>query len=160
MTIEELQDPELFTSYPHISAKSYLRETVSAAYNTPSMIEQAWRETVERLDIYSEAREHVAAFMFNTKMEIIGWNLVSVGSIDQCVLDPKSLMRPVILSGCASFCLAHNHPSGDTQPSNADISITERVAEAGKILNCHLKDHIIIGNNSTSPYSFAEKGGI
>lgn len=73
-------------------------------------------------------------------------------------LQADRLLRPCILSNASGFIAAHNHPSGDTAPSRADIQVTRELREAGKTMGIPLIDHIIIGDAYSEPYSFNEAG--
>ena len=96
--------------------------------------------------LQEEDREKLIVCCLDTKNQPTAINVVSVGSLNSSA----------ILSNSASIILFHNHPSGDTIPSNEDKLITERIKESGEILGIKLLDHIIIGNNSYK--SFKEEG--
>jgi len=88
--------------------------------------------------------------MLDTKHKVIGINTVSIGNLNSCLVHPREVFKPAILSNTAAIILGHNHPSGDTKPSNEDIEITRRIAEAGKLLSISVLDHIIVGEGFTS----------
>lgn len=101
------------------------------------------------------AEEQIYLICFNSKGIPQGFFLISQGSIDHSILSIRSIFNRALLIGAACIFLAHNHPSGDCSPSKNDILVTERVKEAGKLLEIPLVDHIIIGNGHY--YSFQEK---
>jgi DNA repair protein RadC len=102
-------------------------------------------------------REHFAALLLDTKNQLIGITTVSVGDLSSALVHPREVFKPAILSNAASVILAHNHPSGDPQPSPEDIATTRRLQEAGQILGIEVLDHVVIGDASRWA-SLREKG--
>jgi DNA repair protein RadC len=86
---------------------------------------------------------------------IIGFEKVSVGNINSSIVDPRSVFRSAIVSNSASIIVAHNHPSGNNEPSEEDISITKKLVESGKLLGVHVFDHIIFAEDTYT--SFVER---
>ena len=86
---------------------------------------------------------------------IIGFEKVSVGNINSSIVDPRSVFRSAIVSNSASIIVAHNHPSGNNEPSSEDISITKKLVESGKLLGVHVFDHIIFAEDTYT--SFVER---
>ena len=103
-------------------------------------------------------REHFIVLLVNRKNEVIGINTVSVGSLIGSVVSPREVFKPAILSNAAAIIGAHNHPSGDPKPSAEDRALTERLYQAGKLLDIPVLDHIIIGDGNTAYFSFADNG--
>ena len=91
-------------------------------------------------------REHFVVILLDTKNRVIGLNTVSVGILDSSLVHPREVYKPAILSNAASILVAHNHPSGQPEPSAEDKRITERLHQAGKILGIDLIDHVILGD--------------
>lgn len=83
-------------------------------------------------------------------------DLVSIGSLNQSIVHPRSVFQTACLSNAAALILIHQHPSGDPSPSSEDISITRRLKEAGEIMGIKVLDHIIIGDGEY--VSFVERG--
>ena len=79
---------------------------------------------------------------------IIGFEKVSVGNINSSIVDPRSVFRSAIVSNSASIIVAHNHPSGNNEPSEEDIAITKKLVESGKLLGVHVFDHLIFAENT------------
>ena len=90
-------------------------------------------------------REHVIALILNTKNRIIGVNVVSIGSVNECIVSPREVFKPALILGATAVLLVHNHPSGDATPSPEDYAVTERLKNAGTILGIELIDHVVIG---------------
>ena len=91
-------------------------------------------------------REHFRVIYLNTKNYVIAIEKISIGSLSSSIVHPREVFKKAIEKSAAAIILAHNHPSGDPEPSKEDIKVTQRVAEAGKILGIDVLDHIIIGD--------------
>lgn len=91
-------------------------------------------------------KEHFICIFLDTKNGIIGKETVSIGCLNASIVHPRELFRGAIKRSCASIICAHNHPSGNAEPSPEDIDITKRIAEAGAIIGIDVLDHIVIGN--------------
>lgn len=107
----------------------------------------SWQALLDylRADLAHINVERVRVLHLNSKNMLIRDELVSEGSIDQSAIYIREVIRRALELGSASLILVHNHPSGDTQPSRADISVTRDIVEAGKRLNIAVHDHVIIG---------------
>ncbi len=95
-------------------------------------------------DIRNSKREHFVAFYLDTRSKLIERQIISIGTLNASLVHPREVFEPAIVLHAASVIVAHNHPSGDTEPSDDDIVSTKRLTEAGKILGIELLDHIII----------------
>jgi len=104
-------------------------------------------------------RECFAVVLLNSKNRIIGINTVSIGSLTQSIAEPREVFKPAILSNAAAVILAHNHPSGDPQPSQNDKAATVRLKQAGEVLGIKVLDHIITGDPGKY-YSFTTAEGV
>lgn len=127
-----------------------VREAPAKKYQllNPEDIYDLLYKEVAKLD-----REHFWVIPLTTKNQVIGINLVSMGSLTSSVVHPREVFKPAILANAARVILAHNHPSGDPMPSPDDIAITMRIRDAGNILNIEVVEHIILGDKTY--YSFA-----
>ncbi len=92
-------------------------------------------------------KEHFLVLLLNTKHEIIAHDLVSIGTSDKTFAEPKQVFKLALQLSAYAICVCHNHPSGHILPSKADISLTERLVESGKLLGIPVVDHLIIGEN-------------
>ena len=101
-------------------------------------------------------KEHMKLVLLNVKCNLISVEEISVGSLNASIVHPREVFNPAIRKSSASIIMVHNHPSGDPAPSSEDISITARIAEAGKLIGIELVDHIIIGDGKY--VSMKEKG--
>ena len=101
-------------------------------------------------------RELFVVIPLNTKNVPLGVNLVAVGSVDSATVHPREVFKPAILASATSIILAHNHPSGDPQPSRQDKTLTHKLVEAGELLGIEVLDHIIVGRGRY--YSLRDAG--
>ncbi len=99
------------------------------------------------LELRDKNREHFMGILLNTKSEMIKVVEISVGTLDSSIAHPRDIFRDAIISNAASMIIAHNHPSGDPSPSKADILVTQRLVEVGKIIGIDLLDHVVLGDN-------------
>ncbi|MDB8565189.1 JAB domain-containing protein [Turicibacter sanguinis] len=109
------------------------------------------KEQLEGLD-----REQFIIACLNTKNEPTNISVVSVGTLNKAIVHPREVFKTAILSNAANVIAFHNHPSGDTEPSQQDIQLTNRLYEAGELLGIKLLDHLIIGDGTFT--SLKEKG--
>ena len=109
------------------------------------------KEQLEGLD-----REQFIIACLNTKNEPTNISVVSVGSLNKAIVHPREVFKTAILSNAASVMAFHNHPSGETTPSQQDIQLTNRLYEVGELLGIKLLDHLIIGDRTFT--SLKEKG--
>ena len=91
-----------------------------------------------------EHREHFLVLLLNARHEVMAKETVSVGSLNASIVHPREVFKPAVLASAASIVLVHNHPSGDPEPSEEDLSITKRLVEAGELLGIGVLDHVII----------------
>ncbi len=115
---------------------------VRPVIRTPADVAALVMEEMRYLD-----REHFRVVGLNTKNQVIAVDQVSVGSLNASLVHPREVFKPMIARSAAAVVLLHNHPSGDPAPSREDIQITQRLAEAGRILGIEVLDHVVIGDN-------------
>ena len=107
------------------------------------------REVFDYLkDMRDLPREHMRGIYLNSHHKIIHDEVVSIGTVNSSLIHPREVFKPAIEYGAAAVILAHNHPSNDITPSQADIEVTKQLIAAGKLIGIHLVDHIIIGRDS------------
>jgi DNA repair protein RadC len=91
-------------------------------------------------------KECFKVLLLNIKNEIVSIEDVSIGNINTSLVDAREVFRLAVKKGAASVVLVHNHPSGNPEPSDADIIITKRLAEAGELLGIKVVDHLVVGD--------------
>ena len=101
-------------------------------------------------------REHFIALFLDSRSAVIGMHTVSVGTLTESLVHPREVFKGAILANAASLIVAHNHPSGDHFPSEADLAVTSKLKESGRILGIPLEDHVVIGAEGFT--SFRQQG--
>lgn len=104
----------------------------------------------------SEKQEHFCAAFMNSKNGVISTRTIHIGTVNMSVVGPREVFREAVRENAAGVIVAHNHPSGDPEPSPEDIQVTQRLAEVGETLDIPLLDHIIVGQDRF--VSFYERG--
>ena len=99
-----------------------------------------------------KTREHLAALYLNARNEVVFKKHIFVGTLDANIAHPREIFEQALTNHASAVILVHNHPSGDPEPSKADLEITKRILEAGKIMGIDVLDHIII--TKTKVFSF------
>ena len=105
---------------------------------------------IVRSQLKGKKKEHFLVLCLDTRNHLINYKLISVGSLDTSVVHPREVFKEAISSHAASVIFAHNHPSGDPEPSKEDIELTKRLAKAGEIMGIDVLDHIIVCDKSYS----------
>ena len=106
-------------------------------------------------------KESLRVVLLDSKLRLLCVEQVSLGSLNESLAHPREILRPAVLHNAYAFILVHNHPSGDSSPSDADRRVTMRLADAAKMLQVTFFDHVILGSPSAerAPYfSFREAG--
>jgi DNA repair protein RadC len=103
-----------------------------------------------------QVRERFITFWLSAKNAISGFEVVSEGTLNGSLVHPREVFHGAITARAASIIIAHNHPSGNTEPSAEDIEITRQIKDAGRILGIPLHDHLIITGEGFT--SLAERG--
>lgn len=101
-------------------------------------------------------REYFLVLCLDTRNKINAVNVVSVGTVNVSPIHPREVFKAAILANATSVILAHNHPSGDPEPSPEDIQVTGQLVQVGKILGIEVLDHIIVGDEGY--FTFKRKG--
>lgn len=102
-------------------------------------------------------KEEFFLILLNRAKYVTGWLKISSGGTAGTIVDPKIIFVVALKTNADSIILGHNHPSGNLKPSDADIKITTRIQEAGKLFEISLLDHLIVSPDG-SYYSFADEG--
>ena len=102
-----------------------------------------------------KAGEEFYTVYLNTKLHVIGLEMVSRGTLNASLVHPREVFKGALLANAHALILAHNHPSGNVEPSAADKNVTKTLVSAGKLLDVQILDHVIIGSKS-GYFSFSE----
>lgn len=120
--------------------------------NNPDTAIRVMNEFLSQMD-----RELFCIVNLQADLTPINMNIVSVGSLNEALINPREIFKSAILSNAHSMMLIHNHPSGNLTPSTSDIQTTARMQELGELMGISLVDHIITGRDGNY-YSFRDKG--
>ncbi|MBA3724640.1 MAG: DNA repair protein RadC [Candidatus Levybacteria bacterium] len=138
-----------------ILAALELGERVYSPEMLGKVLVRSTEDAVDQLKEFSQKKqEHLVVLYLNARHELLQKETIGIGSLNSMVITPKEIYGPALQLPCASIIIAHNHPSGDPDPSDDDIKFTQRVHEAGEVLGIRLVDHIVI--TKASYFSFRE----
>lgn len=126
------------------------RPKIISSFDAYDILVNAWE--LNKIDLV----EHFNILLLNKANHCIGFSHISSGGTSACFVDPKIVFATALKANASSIIAAHNHPSGNLQPSRADIALTEKLVAAGKMLDLPVMDHLII--TPLKYYSFAEDG--
>jgi DNA repair protein RadC len=132
------------------STKDYPEIGGTPKITSPALLYQNFRSI-----FHNEVKEKFVVFWLSSSNKVIGFEVISEGNLNSSIVHPREVFRGAIVATCASIIIAHNHPSGNSDPSSEDVQITKRIVEASKILDIPLFDHIIFTNDSYC--SFVER---
>jgi DNA repair protein RadC len=108
-------------------------------------------------DKIDQEKEHYYVMHLNIRSQVMMVELVTIGVLNSSLVHPRETFRRAVISGSAAIIIAHNHPSGEVEPSDEDMKITRVMHEAGNILGIALLDHIIFTKDNY--FSFKNNGG-
>ncbi len=119
----------------------------------PKGAAQTLRCVFEELD---QDREHFAVVALSSRNRVLGYKVCASGGAACAPLQADTVFRAALLLGAVQAVVGHNHPSGNPEPSSADRNVTRILVRAGRLLNVHVVDHVIVG--ADQHYSFADEG--
>jgi DNA repair protein RadC len=133
------------------------RETLSKQkIDSPELVNELVGAEMRRL-----RKESLRVILLDTRYHLLRVEEVSIGSVNESIAHPRDVFRPAVIASAYAVIVVHNHPSGDSSPSQTDHSLTRRLAEAAELLQIKLLDHIIIGaptQERAGYFSFKEAG--
>jgi DNA repair protein RadC len=132
---------KLFQALSMHYAKEKLPKKIS--FDFPKAVATFLQEKIGR-----EKKEHFYFLALDSKNNLVKMNNVSIGILDSSLVHPREVFKEAIQASAAKVIVAHNHPSGDLEPSEGDLIITQKLVEAGKILGIEVVDHIIVTSNN------------
>ncbi len=138
-----------------ILAAIELGERIFAPAALTKVLVRSTEDALEQLKEYTQKRqEYLNVLYLNARHELLQKEVIGIGSLNAMVITPKEIYSPALSIPCSSIIVSHNHPSGDPDPSDDDITFTRRIHEAGEILGITLLDHLVLAK--TSYFSFKE----
>jgi len=142
--------PIKFPSQPQewkiVSLRECLTTDEMQQFDTPEKAAAYWRAHVTQHPYFNPECECLVVFILNTRRKIKGHYVVSVGTMDTILCHAREVFRLAIMASASAIIIAHNHPSGDPTPSEADIKVTRDLIRAGQLLKIEVLDHIVIGH--------------
>lgn len=129
-------------------SERYSKEKIESKdlLDSPQKIFEFLREKIGK-----EKKEHFVILYFDTKSNLI-FDEISIGTLNASLVHPREVFSKAIINNASHIVVAHNHPSGDSTPSNEDINTTKRLIESGRILGITVIDHIIVTKNNYSSH--------
>jgi DNA repair protein RadC len=137
------------------SALKILETRISYSSNEPSLTSPQASKDFVKLQLASYEHEVFACLFLDNRNRVITFEEMFRGTIDGASVYPREVVKACLSCNAAAVIFAHNHPSGATDPSQADIAITERLKKALALIDVRVLDHLIVGEEVTS---FAERG--
>lgn len=133
-------------------SERYTRERIGKKIilDSPKAVADYLREKIGR-----EKKEHFVVLCLDTRNNLVKVSKVSIGTLDANLVHPREVFKEAIQAASARIIVGHNHPSGDTEPSDEDLLITKRLRNSGNILGVEVLDHIIVSNSGF--YSLKER---
>jgi len=152
--LENLVAPFRFPAAPHEFKVMPLRECPTpdslTLCETPNVAADYWRMHIPSNPYFNPEVECLVVLLLNTRTRIKGHQIVSLGTQDSLLISPREVYRLAVLTAANRIILMHNHPSGESTPSYADIIATRDLANAGRVLKIELIDHVIVGAGNFS----------
>lgn len=128
-----------------------LRETISdEVSDTPEKVAAQVQKLLADHPYYNPEKENFIILHLDTRRRIKSWEIASQGTKDTLLVHPGETFRSAVVANASAIIIVHNHPSGDSSPSEADIRVTRDLIRAGQLLKIEVLDHIILGNKYTS----------
>ncbi|XOB46308.1 MAG: RadC family protein [Candidatus Nealsonbacteria bacterium] len=139
-----------------LAASELVKRALKVREETLPIIRSTDDVLAQAVYLRDRTREHLMTIYLNARNEMVYKKQSTfIGTLNANLVHPREIFEQALLHNAASVILVHNHPSGDAEPSEADLEITKRVIEAGKIMGIDVLDHIII--TKTKIFSFKEK---
>ena len=113
--------------------------------DVPEKVVEYWNAHVLSHPYFNPECECFVTLLLNTRRRVKGHCLISIGTLDTVLVHPRDVFRPAVIAAAAAIVLVHNHPSGESQPSDADIRVTRDLVRAGQLLKIEVLDHVVIG---------------
>src|SRR6185436_4577046 len=112
--------------------------------DTPQKAAEYWRMHIATIPYFNPDCECFAVLMLNTRRRVKGHQLVSIGTLDTLTVHAREVFRTAIIAASSAVVMIHNHPSGEPEPSEADIKVTRELIRAGQLLKIEVLDHVIV----------------
>ena len=150
--LESLVKPFKFAASPYEYKVTPLRECPTPEHlqqcDTPDRAADYWQMHIATHPHFNPECECLAVLLLNVRRKVKGHTLVSIGTQDTLLVHPREIFRVAIVTAASAVIVMHNHPSGESSPSEADIKVTRDLIRAGQLLKMEVLDHVIVGNGN------------
>lgn len=116
-------------------------------FNNPNAVTEFIYNGIE---LHKYAEEYLWILCLDSKNHLVGCFEISHGTVDSSYCSPREVFQKALMIGAVSIIMCHNHPSGDTTPSNTDVVTTKKIKDAGDVVGVKLFDHIIVARDNYS----------
>ena len=137
------------------AALNILEKRITYDINAPALTSPECSKHYVKLQMSSYEHEVFACLFVDTKHRVISFDELFHGTIDSASVYPREVVKACIKHNAAAVIFAHNHPSGDAEPSTADRTLTKRLKQALELIDVRVLDHLVVGSEAVS---FAELG--
>jgi len=152
--LERLVKPFRFPATPHEFKVTALKECPTPEKlqmcDEPDKAAAYWRMHIAANPYFNPECECLAVLLLNTRRRVKGHHIVSLGTQDTILVHPREVFRVAVATAACALIVMHNHPSGESTPSDADIKVTRDLIRAGQLLKIEVLDHVVIGNGNHS----------
>jgi len=138
-----------------LAATELVKRALKIGEATLPIIQSTKDVIAQAVYMRDKTREHLMGIYLNARNEMVYKKPIFIGTLNANLVHPREIFNEALKQNAASVILVHNHPSGDAEPSEADLEITKRILEAGKIMGIDVLDHVIVTKNKV--FSFKEK---
>jgi hypothetical protein len=142
---DALRLPKPAQEYKVVSLRECPLPSSLAECDTPDKVAEYWQLHVATHPYFNPECECFVVLFLNTRRRVKGHQLVTIGTMDTLLVHPREVFRVAVISSAAAVVLAHNHPSGDPTPSEADVRVTRDLIRAGQLMKIEVLDHVIVG---------------
>jgi len=139
----------------HIENMIYLKDS-KLQVNGAAEVAKVFQDILALEDHLEQEKEHYYVMHVNVRSQVMMVELVTVGTVSSSLVHPRETFRRAVMAGSTSIIIAHNHPSGEVDPSDEDTKVTKLMFDAGNLLGITMLDHIIFTKDSY--FSFRNNG--
>ena len=129
-----------------LAAFELVKRALEVEDNNLPTINSAKDAVAQLQELRTAKKEHFVVLYLNARNQLIHKETISIGTLNANLVHPREVFKPAIEHLAASIIVAHNHPSGGSEPSAADLELTKRLQEAGKLIGIEVADHLVITN--------------
>lgn len=141
----KINDTYPVTEYKGVKLREVPMSKEARLMDNPALVAEFCRNVIMESARYTDGVENFFVILLNTRRRVIGFHVMSTGTLDTLLVHPREVFRLAVIEGAAAIVVSHNHPSGDPTPSEQDIRMTRDLMRAGQLMRIEIMDHVIIG---------------